>query len=369
MQNMENIRDITILYVEDDDRTREELFDILKEHAKDVYEAENGEVAFEIFLEKKPDIVVTDIKMPKSDGLDLARKIKKIDKNSIVMLLTAYSDEFNLMEAIDIGIDVYLNKPIRPFELLRKLSNFATIVMESKSQEEKEKLEKYNMLLNAKMEILQDISHHWRQPLSSLGLVLFIVEEAIDSGKLENANSNLAKAQNMIENLSKSISNFAKIYSKDKGIVTNITIKELVMPSLYILNVYLKESNISVELNLDESIEIECRAKNFTQAIISILKNSIEAKTRNHLENSTIEISATKEDSHYSLKIEDTSGGFDEKEELNKIFEPYFSTKANLNNNGLSLFLIKNYFERELNSEIIAKRANKGLIIEINIPK
>ena len=105
-------KDFSILYVEDDDGVRNVNFSMLKRIFKNAYEANNGEIGYKLYLEHKPDIILTDIKMPKMNGLELAKKIRKKDEKTKIIITTAFNDEKYLLEAIAMHLERYLVKPL-----------------------------------------------------------------------------------------------------------------------------------------------------------------------------------------------------------------------------------------------------------------
>jgi diguanylate cyclase (GGDEF)-like protein/PAS domain S-box-containing protein len=111
-RDREIFKDLSILCVEDEEWVRESLVDFLKRRFKNVYSAENGQIGLEIFQEKHPDIVMTDIQMPKKNGLDMSREIKEIDSEVPIAIVSAFNDIEYLLEAINIGIESYVNKPV-----------------------------------------------------------------------------------------------------------------------------------------------------------------------------------------------------------------------------------------------------------------
>ena len=131
MSSCESIlKDLSILYVEDEDDIREMLKDVLKDDFKKFVTAKNGEEGLQKFKELKFDIVITDIEMPKMDGLTLAQNIKKISKDTPVILLTAYSEKERLFKAIDVGVTKYLVKPFTPEKLLDVICEIAKTHLE-----------------------------------------------------------------------------------------------------------------------------------------------------------------------------------------------------------------------------------------------
>lgn len=104
-------KELTVLLVEDEHLVRKMTCDFLTTIFKKVYLAEDGEMGFSIFKKERPDIVITDIKMPKMDGLTMAKELKQIQKNLPIIVTTAYTDPDLLIEAIEIGIDRFVKKP------------------------------------------------------------------------------------------------------------------------------------------------------------------------------------------------------------------------------------------------------------------
>ena len=104
---------LKVLYVEDEDFHREQLGIFLKRRFGKLYLAENGFIGFEKFKETSPDIVITDLKMPEMDGIELTKRIREIDKDCAIIITTAFSDVETILEAVNIGIDKYVLKPIK----------------------------------------------------------------------------------------------------------------------------------------------------------------------------------------------------------------------------------------------------------------
>ncbi|MBU0633303.1 response regulator transcription factor [bacterium] len=111
-KNLLLLKDKSVLLAEDDTITRTEMAGILEMLFKSVYSAHDGEKAYQLYEDKAPDIILTDIKMPKMDGLNLIRKIRQNNYDIPIILLTSFADKEFLLDASNLSIDGYLVKPI-----------------------------------------------------------------------------------------------------------------------------------------------------------------------------------------------------------------------------------------------------------------
>ena len=124
ISNVSILKNITILYAEDEEALREITLNILKGFTKKQLVAQNGAEGLELFKqnESEIDLIITDVNMPIMNGLEMIREIKKINPNIPIIVATAFSNTEYLLEAIDIGVDKYVLKPIDMKKLLQLMS-------------------------------------------------------------------------------------------------------------------------------------------------------------------------------------------------------------------------------------------------------
>ena len=113
---------LSILLVEDEPEVRFELKRFLQRYSSNVITANNGEEGLALFKKHTPDIVISDIKMPKMNGIDMAKAIKKLEPSQTIIFTTAHSDNSYFLEAIEMQVDGYILKPV-DLGLLKKKIN------------------------------------------------------------------------------------------------------------------------------------------------------------------------------------------------------------------------------------------------------
>ncbi|MFZ4464513.1 MAG: response regulator, partial [Bacteroidales bacterium] len=154
-----NYCDISLLYVEDELVLRNIYQKILEKHVNRIYLAENGEDAYNQYLEYKPDLIITDIKMPVMNGLDLVRKIRKENPNARIIIMSAYGESHYFMRAIENGVKGFLLKPVDNERLFQTIEEQAReILMERMVLTEEMKRKKAEDALIRNEKVLQTVS-------------------------------------------------------------------------------------------------------------------------------------------------------------------------------------------------------------------
>lgn len=133
------LQNLKVLYVEDEDDTRHELSKIIKRRVGKLFIAKNGVEGIESFIANQPDIVVTDLKMPNMDGLEMIKEIRKVQNDTRVIIISALSDSETILNAIDIGVIKYIVKPVDTSKLVETMEGLAEDILKRDLKKTKEK--------------------------------------------------------------------------------------------------------------------------------------------------------------------------------------------------------------------------------------
>ncbi len=136
---IEKLKTSSILYIDDEKEILNNAVEFLSFYCQRVYAAKDGYEGFELYKKYKPDIIITDINMPKLNGLKMIRKIREEDKDTKIIIITAFIETQYLMEAVELGLLKYLQKPVSQISLLPVLKLCMNEVFDKKSSFEIEK--------------------------------------------------------------------------------------------------------------------------------------------------------------------------------------------------------------------------------------
>lgn len=125
MNDLDIYRNLTSMIVEDDKQTAEYLKNILEDIFLEVYIANDGEKAIELYFEKKPDIIFTDIMMPKKNGIEFIKYIRAIDKDIKIIIISGHNTQEYLMEAVKLKLEDFIIKPIKFDSFIKTLNSIA----------------------------------------------------------------------------------------------------------------------------------------------------------------------------------------------------------------------------------------------------
>ncbi|RXJ79887.1 hybrid sensor histidine kinase/response regulator [Arcobacter sp. F2176] len=388
------LKNITVLYAEDESIIQEGITETLNLFGIDVICAQNGQEGLSIFKSssKKIDLILTDIKMPKLDGLGMIEKIREIDKDIPIIITTAHHETSFLLHSIELNIDAYVLKPIDIYKLKENLIKAISakvlkeelikknekLEIEIKKNEEKQHIIESQSRFAAMGEMISMIAHQWRQPLSSIGTASFnlkykLLSEKFDldtqEGRIEQTKfftNKLDEIEFYVQNLTTTIDDFRNFFKTDKELV-NTTIENSIKKSLKIIQRDLESNNIELIQNFESENRINIYENEMIHVFINILKNAQDKFLEKKTKNAKIEIKTWDLENSIKIEIHDNGGGIAE-EDLDIIFEPYFSTKKEKNGTGIGLYMSKIIVQSHHQGELFAKNIKEGISFYIIIP-
>jgi signal transduction histidine kinase len=370
-----------VLVIDDEMGPRESLRMLLKPNYQ-VHTADSVEAGIRILKEKHPDAVISDIRMPGTNGIDGLRKIREIDPHVSVIMLTGFGALETAQEALRLGANDYISKPFDAREMRDVISRNVerTRVHRTGEHAAAEIRELNNRLLKelAQKERLASLGQASAEFVHDLGNPLTIVwgyvqllakklEEQEKASGTQSATS--AKELNIIEQnvrLCRELLTMWQSYgsveaSPHKPISVSAIVREVVKGVASIA------SSHGVELSADIS-EDPCTllgdSVQVTRAIQNVIVNAVQASAE---KKGKVTVSCTRKDFYVDVRVEDTGEGI-AAAQIPKIFEPYFTTKQNKSGTGLGLYITKKVIEDHNGSIKVDSTPQVGTTFTIRLP-
>ena len=243
--------------------------------------------------------------------------------------------------------------------------------LQQKALEEKQKNEQM-LIQQSKLammgEMIGNIAHQWRQPLMQLSAIFMYLDAYQEKGKLtpEKFNKKIQDSVSIIDYMSKTIEDFRNYFKPEKQKETFL-IKECLDSALFIIDSTLKNSFIEVKTVYEKKdIKTTSFKNEFSQALLNIISNSKDILILRKIQNPLITISVFQKNHKTYISIEDNAKGID-KSILNKIFDPYFTTKHKSSGTGIGLYMSKMIIENSMQGKIFVENTENGAKFTIEI--
>ena len=220
-------------------------------------------------------------------------------------------------------------------------------------------------------EMINNIAHQWRQPLNNLSLTIQNIGFKYENDVLtkEELNETIDKSKMIINSMSNTIDTFRNFFepTKNKNL---FKVEHSIENTLEILSSTLRFYNIEVVKEIIDDVEIYDYENEFSQVLLNIITNARDALVSNKIEKPIIKVNVSKIENNVIVKIKDNANGINE-EIIDRIFEPYFTTKGKGNGTGIGLYMSKLIIEKNMNGKLTVKNDNDGavFIITLNITK
>jgi signal transduction histidine kinase len=224
----------------------------------------------------------------------------------------------------------------------------------------KESIMIHNNRLAQLGEMLGLIAHQWRQPLSAISATATGMEVKIELGKWDEEYivDSLRNIEKYVSHLSETIDDFTNFFKPTKKKVKT-TLKEIVQKALFISSSLLSKEEVEVYEKYTEQMQILTYPNEIVQVVLNLIKNSVNALVNRDIPTKEIYIQTYQKESKFFIEISDNAGGI-ESRYLDKIFEPYFSTKSEKSSMGLGLYMSKFIIEESCGGELRVENGKLG---------
>ncbi|MEA3352493.1 MAG: hybrid sensor histidine kinase/response regulator [Campylobacterota bacterium] len=366
--------DVNILIVDDSSLQLEKAKRVLEAMKLNITTAMNGLEALDIIENSGIDfsLVLTDYNMPQMDGMELTIRIReKYDKDELGIIVMTIDDEHDIpIKFIKYGANDFIHKPFTLLEMSTRINANLEILDLFKGNAQKEK----QILDQAKSsqmgELIGNIAHQWRQPLSVISTAASGMKVQKELGLLgDDEFINLIdQIVNSTQFLSSTIDTF-RDYTEEENIQTQVNIFERLKNTIYIVKALLDENKISVIIDFDDTnpIFINTISSELSQALLNIIYNAKDILIEREVNNPYIKVDCVNNDQKIIITIEDNGGGV-ELDIIDQIFDPYFTTKHKTQGKGLGLYMSKEIIDKQLSGSLYANNTNEGVRFFIELP-
>ena len=221
--------------------------------------------------------------------------------------------------------------------------------------------------LAAMGEMINYIAHQWRQPLNALSFIIQSLAMEYETGELteEYLKSIEGKAMKTICHMSQTINDFRNYFKPDKEKVY-FNVGQAVSNTLSLIDGSFKSLDIGIEINVSDDPIINGYPNLYLQVLINILSNAIDAFSERKSSDPRVTISLSTEKDKTVVTIADNAGGIPEMV-MEKIFEPYFTTKGPDKGTGIGLFISKNIIEKNMGGRLTVRNTCNGAEFRIEV--
>ncbi|NOR58685.1 MAG: transporter substrate-binding domain-containing protein, partial [Sulfurimonas sp.] len=267
---------------------------------------------------------------------------------------------YKIVKYVLIGIVIVLFLIIYKHFILRKVNKGLKFRIEKEVNENRLK---DSMLYQQKKmadmgEMIANIAHQWKQPLATINVTNAIIKEKNDLGILDKKelNEHISDMKTNILHMSQTVEDFLSYFSPNKDKETFVLL-DVVKKAIFIINQTIYKAEVDVFIDIDKHLTIYGYKEEYMQVIISIIINAIQALEEKDVKE--IYFHAFKQNEKTVLEISDTGGGIP-KDLIDRVFEPYFTTKHQLQGTGLGLYIAKMIIESSMKGSIKVTNTASG---------
>ncbi|MCP3103226.1 HAMP domain-containing histidine kinase [Myxococcus sp. K15C18031901] len=346
-----------ILVVEDDAEIRAFIAGLLKQHYQ-VLEAVNGEEGRQRAIVERPDLIVSDVMMPVMSGLQMlaALRMHPVAVDIPVILLTARQEVSAKVEALGSGANDYLGKPFSPRELLARIETQLRLREAAVRAAENERLAAVGLLSSG-------FAHEVRNPLNGLMNALLPLKEVL-SGSSPDAEVSRAMVE-VVEECGQRIRHLAESllsFTRGSDTPVSLALDEMLDSTLSVLT-WRVPGGVTVERSYECTAPVQGDPGLLNQVWLNLLDNALRAVG----ERGWVRVSTARDGDEAVITISDNGEGI-RKEDMERLFQPFFSTRAAGEGTGLGLALSRRIVVRHGGRIQLSSEPGQGTQVEVRLP-
>jgi signal transduction histidine kinase len=369
-------RPVRLLLVDDEEHFRDAVARRLKKRGLEVTTAPDGPAALDMLAKAPFDVVVSDVKMPKMDGLDLLRQIKAAHPGIEVILLTGHAALDDGVAGIKAGAFDYLTKPIELEQLTGKIGHAMDKILRA---EEKEREAAFRRQVEEQMVVTErlaalgtlatGVAHEINNPLAiireSAGWMTQILTkpEMVDMPRRADFQKGLGKIEAAVDRARRITHNLLGTVGKRTETVAETDLEILSAESTELAEREAAKKGVELVRRIDPAArQVRADPYSLRQALINLVHNAVQAT-----ESGTVTVAARRSGDGLQIQVTDTGSGIPA-EYRKKIFEPFFTTKDPGKGTGLGLFVVRNLVQKMGGTLDVESEVGKGTTFTLSLP-
>jgi two-component system, NtrC family, sensor kinase len=376
MNGKEQSEQPRVLLVDDEDDFRATLAKRLSRRNLQILDASRGEEALRIMNENQVDVVVLDVKMPGMGGTETLCRIKERYPNCEVIMLTGHATAGDGVEGIKSGAFDYLFKPVEIEHLYGKIrqahDKIKRVAAEKKEAEFRERM-KEQMVVTERLAALgtlaTGVAHEINNPLAIIRESAGWMQQLLAKPEMSNIprktdfEKAIDKIHSAVERARRITRQLLEVVKTQDAELAEVDLRELIGESIELVKKTASNKNIQFSVEYGSVTFIWTDPYRLRQVLLNLLTNAIHATDFG----GWISVSLRVSENHIQIFIQDSGCGIP-RENLAKIFEPFFSTKGAGQGTGMGLYVSRGIIEKLGGTLTVESRVGKGSKFIISLP-
>ncbi|MCX7819152.1 MAG: response regulator [Kiritimatiellae bacterium] len=368
-----------VLVVDDELGPRESLRILLKQRY-DVIAVDSVPAAIEAMRQRRPDLIISDIRMPGMNGIEGLRKFRELDPDVAVIMLTGYADLATARAAMQLGATDYVSKPFDVDEMLhmvergvettdrRRARAAAAEELQRLNEELQRRIEENRRLAVLGMtsaQMVHDISNPLTIVIGYLDLLNLLLDRNADGPARQEAREYIESIRSNLRHCTEVLQSWRSLGNKGALRLEPISVKELL--STIVRDARSPGTSTLIELSLEgdaANITLVGDRVHLRRAVENIVRNAIQAVEPG---GGRVRVTATREGRELVVTVEDNGCGI-APEDLPRVFDPFFTKGKGERGTGLGLFIARQVAEDHGGRIDIASRLGEGTRVSVRLP-